>query len=516
MEHPSTKRFHAAALALLVLGVLTPCAAANVPAPVVKNNPVRFTPAGSQPNGTLTTTVTYTDTDATATASTAYTIRLQPGLFFRLRSCVAYHLYGQTPVSRCAERTVDTTANTTTVDAYAPRITLAAQPRPTTQPWGYFTGYTEVHSRNGASWQLRANSWPIWGLLGAGIAVAPQNQETGILPPNSTVTLDGAFTGAIDTGQPDSICTGVPLPSDGLPLPAGVSTSDPAFAGSPAYYEVGLPRGNYLGQPPRGVMLVIHGGTWISTAVGAVESMRADADRWRGRGWGTVNLTYRPCGQSLTDVLWFYDRARASFAPGTKICALGTSAGGHLALLIGAYRPDLYCAISQAGPTDLRVIQNEPAYDPASGTFSQTLGGRLVHNAAAAAFGEENLPAYSPAAQVLPTLRSTRVLQGFSADDGFVPYQQANDLADAMRAADPAAYVENIQLAAGTVAFGHGGVTRAALTAYYARERLLAEPVGVAGLLGPEPVVAAPIVGAPIAPEPIVPEPVGGAAPSGG
>jgi acetyl esterase/lipase len=480
VAHPRAKQFHAAALALLVLGVFAPCAAANIPATVIKTNPVRFTPAGNQPDGTLTTTVTYTDTDATATASTAYTILLQPGSFFRLRTCVAYHLNGQTPVSRCAERTVDTTSNTTTVNAYAPRITLRGQPRPTTQPWGYFTPYTEVQSLNGTSWQLRAHSWPVSGLQGAGIAVAPQNQDSGTLPPNSTVTLDGAFTGAIDTGQPDSICTPAPVPSDGSPLPAGVSTSDPAFPGAPAYYEVGLPRGHYEGQPPRGVMLVIHGGTWISTGVGAVQSMRADADRWRGRGWETVNLTYRPCGQSLTDVLWFYDRARASFSPGTRICALGTSAGGHLALLVGASRQDLYCAISQAGPTDLRVIQGEGAYDPASGTNSQTLGGRLVHNTAAAAFGEENLPTYSPAAQVSPTLLSTRVLQGFSADDGFVPYQQANDLADAMHAADPAAFVESIQLAAGTIPFGHGGVTRPALTGYYARERLLAEPLGVA------------------------------------
>jgi hypothetical protein len=253
--HLKTKRF-TVALALLVLGSSVPCAAANVPAPVVKNNPVRFAPAGSQPNGTLTTTVTYTDTNASATASTAYTILLQPGSFFRLRTCLAYHLSGQTPVSRCAERTVDTTSNASTVNAYAPRITLAGQPRPTTQPWGYFTGYTEVHSRNGTAWQLRAHSWPIRGLLGAGVPVAPQDLDIGTLPPNSTVTLDGAFTGAINTGQPDSICTAVPEPSNGLPLPAGVSTSDPAFPGSPAYYEIGLPRGNYAGLPPRGVMLV--------------------------------------------------------------------------------------------------------------------------------------------------------------------------------------------------------------------------------------------------------------------
>jgi hypothetical protein len=134
--------------------------------------------------------------------------------------------------------------------------------------------------------------------------------------------------------------------------------------------------------------------------------------------------------------------------------------------------------ISQAGPTDLSVVQDEGAYDPATGTYSQTLGGRVVHNAAAAAFGEENLPLYSPAAQASPTLQSTRVLQGFSADDGFVPYQQATDLADAMHTANPAAYVEDIQLEAGTIPFGHGGVTRAALNDFYARERRLAAPAG--------------------------------------
>jgi predicted alpha/beta-fold hydrolase len=205
--------------------------------------------------------------------------------------------------------------------------------------------------------------------------------------------------------------------------------------------------------------------------------MRADADRWRARGWETVNLSYRACGQSAADALWFYDRTRAWFGAGAKVCALGTSAGGHLALLIGAQRPNLYCAVSQAGPTDLGRIQAEGAYDAASGTYSQTVGGRLVHNLAAAAFGEENLASYSPAAQASATLKSTRVLQGFSADDAFVPYQQAADLADAMRAADPAAYVENVQLEIGTVPFGHGRVTQAALDDFYAREdQLVAQP----------------------------------------
>jgi hypothetical protein len=190
-----------------------------------------------------------------------------------------------------------------------------------------------------------------------------------------------------------------------------------------------------------------------------------------------VNLTYHACGDSFGDVLWFYDKARAWFGPGAKICAHGYSAGAHLGLLVGATRPDLYCVVSQAGPTDLTTIQGELAYDAATGQHSQTLGGRYVHNLAAAAFGEENLPAYSPAAQAATSLKDTRVLQGFSADDPLVPYQQAADLAGAMQAANPGAYVDNLQLETGTIPFGHGGVTQAALNDYYAAERRLVAPI---------------------------------------
>jgi Prolyl oligopeptidase family len=469
-------RLAAAPLAGLVLAVFASDAAANIPAPISKSNTVRAPTIGSPANGTLTTRVVYTDTTATATAATGNTIGLAKGFTYRLRTCVAYHLNAATPVSSCAERNVDTRSNRATIRTYAPTVILSGQPRPTTQPWGYFTPYTEVLSVNGAASSMTANSWPDTGLQGAGIAVAAQGQATGTLPANSTVTFGGTFTGAINTGQPDSICTEQPIPSDGSALPGGVRTSHPAFVGAPAYYEVGLPTGSYAGQAPRGVMLVIHGGSWTATSVGAVQTMRADADRWRARGWETVNLSYRACGQSAADALWFYDRTRAWFGAGAKVCALGTSAGGHLALLIGAQRPNLYCAVSQAGPTDLRTIQGEGAYDAASGLYTQTVGGRLVHNLAAAAFGEENLAAYSPAAQASPTLKSTRVLQGFSADDAFVPYRQAADLGEAMSAVNPAAYVDNVQLAAGTIPFGHGRVTQAALDDFYAREeRLVAQ-----------------------------------------
>jgi hypothetical protein len=465
-----------AVLALLACAACVPRAQANVAASVTRTNAVRD-PATGIANGELTTKVTYTGVSATAVASTGDSIALQAGSSFLLRSCVAYHLHGTTPLSSCAERTVDTTSNDATVHTYAPSITLARQPRPKTEPWGYFTAYVEVQVLRAGVWLTSAHSWPEDGLQGAGIAVAARGEDSATLPANSNVALDGPFNSAVNSGQPDSICTAVPLASDGSPLPAGVSSSHRAFSGAPAYYEVGLPTGDHAGLPPRGVMLVVHSAGWSIAGVGGVQEVRPDADRWRARGWETASFANRMCARSPGDVLWFYDRAREWFGADAKICAFGTSAGGNLALLIGAYRPDLYCAISQAGPTDLRTIQDEVAYDAASGLFDQTLGGRWVHNLAAAAFGEENLAVYSPAAQASGTLSRTRVLQGFAADDPIIPYQQAADLADAMHAANPDAYVDNDQLAIGTIAFAHGHVTQAALDDFYAREERLVAPV---------------------------------------
>jgi acetyl esterase/lipase len=470
-------RLHAVLLAL-AFAVAVPDAAANVPAPVIATQAIRDQALGTAV-GTITTRVTYTDTTATAAASTGSTIPLQRGFVFRLRTCVAYHLTAMLPRSACAERTVDTRSGTATVYAPAPSVTLPAQPRPITEPWGYFTPYTEVLRLAATGWQMSAHSWPDNRLQGAGIAVAAQGQVSGTLPANSSVALDGPFIGAVNSGEPDSICTQNVVSPDGSPLPAGVSSSHPAYAGAPAYYEVGMPTGAHAGAPARGVMLVIHGGGWASSGVGAAQSMRPDADRWRARGWITVNLTYRACGQTAADVLSFYDKTRAAVGAGVRVCAIGTSAGGNLALLIGAYRPDLYCAVSQAGPTDLRTIQREVAYDAASGLHTQTFGGRYVHNLAAAAFGEENLPWFSPAALASGTLSRTRVLQAFSADDPLVPYQQTADLGDVMRDANPAAYVDSIQLDIGTIPFAHGRVTQAALDAFYAREERLVAGAGL-------------------------------------
>ncbi len=430
---------------------LTPVAHANTPPAVTKVNTIRVPASGNAANGKLTTKLTYQQATASAAASTGNTIALAKGQVFTLTTCVAYHLQGAAPVSSCADRTVDTRSSWWTVSTSAPSVTLSAQPRPSGAAWGYFKAYTHVLQQTGSTWALYAHSWPDAGLQGGGIPVAALNTTAATLPPNSTVTLqDVAYNGQISSGQADSICRAQPMAPNGTALPAGVVSSHPGFAGAPAYYEVGLPTGAYAGQAPRGAMLVIHGGGWVTTATGAVQASRAEADRWRARGFETVNLTYRGCGQSFTDAAWFYDKARARFGAAAKICATGISAGAHLALQLAATRPDVYCVDSIAGPTDLRTIQSQLAYDAATGTLGQTLGGRWVRNLAAAAFGAENLASLSPAASAAGPIASTRLLQGFSADDAIVPWEQGTGLRDAVLTANPAAYADTVRLASGT------------------------------------------------------------------
>lgn len=476
MRSPISRTTFTVLLALAGSALLSPAAHANVPPPVTKTNTIRVPSLGNSADGTLTTKLTYSGTTATASASTGNTVGLGKGYLFKLTTCVAYHLYASAPVSSCADRLVDTSAAGATVSA--PSITLSNQPRPSgAVVWGYFTAYTQVTYQSAGSWPLVAHSWPDAGLQAAGLAVAAQNATTATLPPNQPVAVDGAYNGQINSGQTDSLCFDAPMAPDGSPLPAGVSTSHLAFAGAPAYYEVGLPTASFAGQAPRGVMLVVHGGGWSINGVGAVQASRGEADRWRARGFETVTLTYRGCAQAFNDTAWFYDHARTWFGATAKICATGASAGGHLALMLAARRPDVYCVVSEAGPTDLQTIQTQQAYDTTTGTLAQTNGGRWVHNLGAAAFGAENLQAFSPATAATLSLKSTRVLQGISATDAIIPWAQATELRDAMLTADLTAYVDSDQLATGTLAFVHGYASQAALDDFYAREVLLVAPI---------------------------------------
>jgi hypothetical protein len=321
-----------------------------------------------------------------------------------------------------------------------------------------------------------ATSWPSVGIARGGVAVIPQNATSAPLPSSQGASLapltrsGSAPTGGLNTGYPDSVCTDAPLPPS--PAPGDVSTN--ALGGMPALYEVGAPTGEFAGQAPKGVMMLVHGGSWYVTGQGGLASLRGDANRWRARGWQTVNLTYRGCGKSILDVVAFFDRIRAVY-PGKKVCALGSSAGAHLVMLLAGVRPDLACAIGRGTPTDLDAAKDESAYNPANGTLSNIEAGRREHNWAVAAFGLENLAWYSPtswAAQL-----KARILLASAGDDAVIPWQQTLDLRDAVNAKRPSNYVDTVRMQPGSLPWVHGTVSPEAWDDYLKRELRVVEGI---------------------------------------
>ena len=285
--------------------------------------------------------------------------------------------------------------------------------------------------------------------------------------------------GGINSGQPGSVC--VPKVSTATSTPTDVNTK--AFgANAPAYYEIAQPTGIFAGKQPKGVVLLVHGGAWYGVGSGQVAGMRSEANRWRDRGWSTINIDYRGCANSLDDVLWFYDASRV-LVGSRPMCVEGQSAGGQLALMLAVERPSVACVVSQAGPTDFISLPTQPAYDPATGGV-QMAGPTWAAGMAAAAFGPTALVPESPA---LATLHAP-VLAANSAHDNLVPYAQSLELADHVRATDAAAYIDTMELAAGPQGFVHQGVSRTALETYWQHELQLIAPI-----VGTTPSVAVPV-----------------------
>jgi acetyl esterase/lipase len=306
-------------------------------------------------------------------------------------------------------------------------------------------------------------------------AIAVALVAVGALAIEPASAIDGANSGA-----PGSTC--VPEVDATMPAAqAGVSTSA-LGKGAPAYYEVGQPTGIFVGQRPKGTMLVIHGGGWFHVGPGAVGVTRPDADRWRARGWTTVNLTYRACGQSVADVLWFYDRARALYGS-SPVCATGMSAGGHLALMIAKLRSTISCVATQGAPSDLAALSGQTAFDPST-LGQQAAGPAAVRGWAAAAFGELNLSDKSPA--LFPI--AARVLAATAEQDTLIPAAQDAQLVARMHAANPAAHADALQLAPGSEPFTHANVSAVAIETFWQHELELVKP-----LVGSSPSHATPV-----------------------
>jgi hypothetical protein len=443
----------------------------------------------------------YSATTVTASIAPLH-LRLDPGNRYGVAVCLNAHVFDSAPQGRCEMTEIDARSALSTASYEAPGVSRTLD-RPRAGSAGYVTEEVDVVRQDGSTSTAFARSWPQANLAGASLPLFAVGASSGPLPEQQGIELPTGGHGGVNGGQPDSMC------ASGLPPPATPrdDLSTTALGDMPFYYEVGAPSGQYEGQAPTGVMILFHGGAWAASAGAVAQTLRGDADRWRARGWLTVNSSYRPCGAATADAISIYDAVRATYGAALPVCTFGQSAGGQLALLVAASRPGgVYCAVDQAGPTDAATLPVQSAYDAVTGG-TQTTGPTRLYNLMVAAFGQENLQSQSPSQFAGSGLADTRILAASAARDTALPYAQMTLLRDRMLAADSNAYVDTLQLAAGDQPFVHASISREALDAYEQAERdLVAQPAGTA-TPAPGPPAASTDETAPVASAPIEPLP---------
>lgn len=197
--------------------------------------------------------------------------------------------------------------------------------------------------------------------------------------------------------------------------------------------------GDPPGGKPTGVLMLIPGGGW-KTFVPNYQLQVALAKSIQAGGLATVAVLYSPGVKGFRQIEGVYQEARQRY-PGRPICAMGMSAGGHLALMLAAREPGLACVIDQAGPTDLATLGAQ--------------GAVATYQAAVTAFGRGGLHRWSPV-HVARSIKS-KVLMIYAKNDGLVPYAQGQELKQELPGA------ELISLPAGSAGFVHSQVDPGAL-----------------------------------------------------
>jgi acetyl esterase/lipase len=195
----------------------------------------------------------------------------------------------------------------------------------------------------------------------------------------------------------------------------------------------------------RPVLILIHGGGWGG---GTREALAPHARYFAALGWECVNLSYRLTSQPGVTLMNAQEDIRAAFDwvraeaekrgwDGTRVAALGESAGGQLACALGILPPEpkrsrVHALVLVNPVLDLTLLPwalNQPGlrdagpYDPAKSTDHPA---RLVS------------PVFHLAAD------NPRVLLIHGRDDSVVPFTQAEVFAD--RATKAGAKVELVAL----------------------------------------------------------------------
>jgi acetyl esterase/lipase len=198
-------------------------------------------------------------------------------------------------------------------------------------------------------------------------------------------------------------------------------------------------------------VLLIHGGAWRA---GNKSDMRAISGEFTKRGYVAVAPQYRFCPKEVfpaqvhdvkAAVRWIKANAKKYQVDPDRIGAIGFSAGGHLALMLGLTAPNdglegtvpagspdsrVKAVVNYFGPTDLAAKDIPLISKPLVKDF---LGGTAEEKPEAAAKASPLSFVSSDDAPVL-TFQGTK--------DPLVPYSQAIKLADAMNTAGVSGRVE--------------------------------------------------------------------------
>jgi acetyl esterase/lipase len=186
----------------------------------------------------------------------------------------------------------------------------------------------------------------------------------------------------------------------------------------PAYIW-GDPAGDFEGEPPKAVLMVVHGGGWEGTDRVQLERAAGLAVRSQELGYATMAVDYRAGAKGLIDLRRFYGEARGRAGTETPVCAIGESAGGHLSLLLAQREPGLDCVIANVAPTDLPALAE-------SGASNGALAARI----AADAFGSDALERFSPALH--PDSTDADVFLLYSENDTLVAPEQGEAMQRAL------------------------------------------------------------------------------------
>lgn len=147
------------------------------------------------------------------------------------------------------------------------------------------------------------------------------------------------------------------------------------------FFDENLDQCTPVGAPPsRPGIIMIHGGGWTSGDKSHYTTM---CSNYAAEGYDVTTINYRltpkyqwstQIGDAQLAVRWMRVNAASMKLNPNNICALGDSAGAHLALLLDELQtihpsdvaniypnisPTVQCVVDQFGPTDLAQLYNE-------------------------------------------------------------------------------------------------------------------------------------------------------------